>query len=162
MGQITVERNAGGLEGLCVITPAVHADSRGSFTETYNRRDMEREGLVYDFVQDNQSSSARVFFGACTFSGGIRRPSSCGVHAARSTMLRWTCARLHPHAGSISACCCRRRITDSFSCQEASRTDSSCFRKRLSFATSATIIMIRQMRTAWPGTTRYSGSRGPD
>lgn len=59
MGQITVERNAGGLEGLCVITPAVHADSRGSFTETYNRRDMEREGLVYDFVQDNQSSSAR-------------------------------------------------------------------------------------------------------
>ncbi len=59
MGQITVERNAGGLEGLCVITPTVHADSRGSFTETYNRRDMEREGLVYDFVQDNQSSSAR-------------------------------------------------------------------------------------------------------
>ena len=29
MGQITVEKNVGGIEGLCVITPAVHGDSRG-------------------------------------------------------------------------------------------------------------------------------------
>ena len=28
MGQITVEKNVGGIEGLCVITPAVHGDSR--------------------------------------------------------------------------------------------------------------------------------------
>ena len=27
MGQINVEKNVGGIEGLCVITPAVHGDS---------------------------------------------------------------------------------------------------------------------------------------
>lgn len=30
MGQITVEKNVGGIEGLCVITPAVHGDARGT------------------------------------------------------------------------------------------------------------------------------------
>lgn len=59
MGQIKVEKNVGGIEGLCVITPAVHGDSRGYFMETYSRRDMEEEGLFYDFVQDNQSSSVK-------------------------------------------------------------------------------------------------------
>ena len=59
MGQITVEKNVGGIEGLCVITPAVHGDSRGYFMETYNQRDMEEAGLNYTFVQDNQSSSSK-------------------------------------------------------------------------------------------------------
>ena len=27
MGQITVEKNVGGIEGLCVITPTVHGDT---------------------------------------------------------------------------------------------------------------------------------------
>ena len=31
MGQITVEKSAGGIEGLCVITPPVHGDTRGYF-----------------------------------------------------------------------------------------------------------------------------------
>ena len=57
MGQITVEKNVVGIEGLCVITPAVHGDSRGYFMETYSQRDMEEAGLGYVFVQDNQSSS---------------------------------------------------------------------------------------------------------
>ena len=59
MGQITVEKNVGGIEGLCVITPSVHGDSRGYFTETYNKKDMEEAGLFYDFVQDNQSGSSK-------------------------------------------------------------------------------------------------------
>ena len=59
MGQIMIERNAGGIEGLCVITPAVHGDSRGYFLETYNLRDLEEEGLHYIFVQDNQSLSVK-------------------------------------------------------------------------------------------------------
>lgn len=29
MGQIKVEKNAGGIEGLCVIEPSVHGDQRG-------------------------------------------------------------------------------------------------------------------------------------
>jgi hypothetical protein len=59
MGQIKVEKNVGGIEGLCVITPAVHGDTRGYFMETYSQRDMEEAGLFYTFVQDNQSSSVK-------------------------------------------------------------------------------------------------------
>lgn len=59
MGQITVEKNTGGIEGLCVITPAVYGDSRGYFMETYSRRDMEEAGLPIAFVQDNQSMSGK-------------------------------------------------------------------------------------------------------
>lgn len=59
MGQIKVEKNVGGIEGLCVIEPAVHGDSRGYFMETYNQNDMKEQGLELVFVQDNQSSSSR-------------------------------------------------------------------------------------------------------
>ena len=61
MGQIKVEKNAGGIEGLYVITPAVHGDARGYFMETYNRRDMEEAGLNMEFVQDNQLIPPVVF-----------------------------------------------------------------------------------------------------
>lgn len=57
--QIKVEKNVGGIEGLCVITPAVHGDSRGYFMETYSQRDMEEAGLNITFVQDNQSMSTK-------------------------------------------------------------------------------------------------------
>ena len=59
MGQIIVEKNIGGIEGLCVITPAVHGDSRGYFMETYNQKDMEDAGFDIAFVQDNQSMSTK-------------------------------------------------------------------------------------------------------
>ena len=59
MAQITVEKNAGGIEGLCVITPAVHGDHRGYFMETYSQRDMEENGIFVNFVQDNQSMSVK-------------------------------------------------------------------------------------------------------
>lgn len=59
MGQITVEKNVGGIEGLCVITPAVHGDARGYFMETYSQRDMEEFGINITFVQDNQSCSTK-------------------------------------------------------------------------------------------------------
>lgn len=54
-----VEKNAGGIEGLCVITPAVHGDARGYFMETYSQRDMEENGIDTVFVQDNQSASKK-------------------------------------------------------------------------------------------------------
>jgi dTDP-4-dehydrorhamnose 3,5-epimerase len=59
MGQIKVEKNVGGIEGLHIIEPAVHGDSRGYFTETYNKRDMQEAGLDMEFVQDNQSMSTK-------------------------------------------------------------------------------------------------------
>ena len=59
MGQITVEKNVNGIEGLCVITPAVHGDNRGYFMKTYSQRDMEEAGFNINFVQDNQSMSTK-------------------------------------------------------------------------------------------------------
>lgn len=57
MGQIKVTNCA--IEGLYIIEPAVHGDTRGYFMETYNRRDMEEAGLDMVFVQDNQSMSVK-------------------------------------------------------------------------------------------------------
>ena len=59
MGKITVQKNVGGIEGLCVIEPKVFGDNRGYFVETYNQRDFEEAGLYYTFVQDNQSMSVK-------------------------------------------------------------------------------------------------------
>ncbi len=57
MGQIKVTKAP--IEGLYIIEPAVHGDSRGYFMETYNKRDMEEVGLNLNFVQDNQSMSVK-------------------------------------------------------------------------------------------------------
>ena len=59
MGQIKVEKNVGGIQGLCVIEPTVHGDSRGYFMETYNENDMKEAGIDIKFVQDNQSCSTK-------------------------------------------------------------------------------------------------------
>ncbi len=59
MGQIKVDKHAGGIEGLCVIEPMVHGDHRGYFMETYNQNDMKEAGIDVTFVQDNQSSSCK-------------------------------------------------------------------------------------------------------
>ena len=57
MSQIKVTKCP--IEGLCIIEPAVHGDSRGYFMETYNQRDMAENGLDIVFVQDNQSMSTK-------------------------------------------------------------------------------------------------------
>ena len=57
MGQIKVTRCP--INGLYIIEPAVHGDSRGYFMETYNQRDMKEAGLNIKFVQDNQSMSVK-------------------------------------------------------------------------------------------------------
>ncbi|MBR6273709.1 MAG: dTDP-4-dehydrorhamnose 3,5-epimerase [Lachnospiraceae bacterium] len=59
MGQIEVIKNINGIEGLCVVKPKIHGDSRGYFVEIYNARDMQEAGLDYTFVQDNQSMSRK-------------------------------------------------------------------------------------------------------
>lgn len=46
MGQITVEKNVNGIEGLCVITPAVHGDNRGYFMETIAREIWKKLALI--------------------------------------------------------------------------------------------------------------------
>ncbi len=59
MGKIDVQYNLDGIKDLCLITPAVHGDSRGYFMETYNQADMEAAGFHYSFVQHNQSCSTK-------------------------------------------------------------------------------------------------------
>jgi len=48
------------IPGVFLIRPAVHGDHRGFFTESYNRRAFEAQGLAFDFVQDNHSLSAQA------------------------------------------------------------------------------------------------------
>lgn len=57
MGQINVTKAP--IEGLYIIEPTVHGDSRGYFMETYSQRDMQDAGLNMVFVQDNQSMSVK-------------------------------------------------------------------------------------------------------
>jgi len=45
---------------LYVIEPRVFGDHRGWFMESWSKRDFEAAGLFYDWVQDNQSFSARA------------------------------------------------------------------------------------------------------
>lgn len=47
------------IEGVVVIEPAAHQDERGVFLETYNRALFAANGISVEFVQDNQSRSAK-------------------------------------------------------------------------------------------------------
>jgi dTDP-4-dehydrorhamnose 3,5-epimerase len=46
-----------GIPEVLLIKPRRHADSRGYFVETYNRKAFEEAGIEVEFVQDNQSLS---------------------------------------------------------------------------------------------------------
>ena len=76
--QIKVEKNVGGIEGLCVIEPAVHGDSRGYFMETYQYRDFKEAGITIPFVQDNQSASKR----------GVLRGLHFQIHYPQTKLVR--------------------------------------------------------------------------
>ena len=78
MGQIQVEDNCGGIQGLKVITPTVHGDDRGYFMETYQQRDFAAAGIDVTFVQDNQSSSKK----------GVLRGLHFQIQYAQSKLVR--------------------------------------------------------------------------
>ncbi|MGD0581323.1 MAG: dTDP-4-dehydrorhamnose 3,5-epimerase [Bacteroidales bacterium] len=48
-----------GFNGLLVIEPIVHADSRGYFMESFNKETLRKAGIAFDPVQDNESSSVK-------------------------------------------------------------------------------------------------------
>lgn len=48
-----------GFEGLYILEPKVHADSRGYFFESFNKRAFQESGLEFEYVQENQSYSKR-------------------------------------------------------------------------------------------------------
>ena len=78
MGQIMVEDNVGGIEGLKVVTPTVHGDDRGYFMETYQKKEFCDAGIDVEFVQDNQSSSKK----------GVLRGLHFQIHYAQSKLVR--------------------------------------------------------------------------
>jgi dTDP-4-dehydrorhamnose 3,5-epimerase len=47
------------LAGLLLLTPAIYADERGAFMETFNLRRMSEAGLPSNWVQDNYSISKK-------------------------------------------------------------------------------------------------------
>ena len=47
------------IEGVLVIEPDVHGDSRGWFVEQYNAERYKASGVTADFVQDNESFSSK-------------------------------------------------------------------------------------------------------
>ena len=47
------------IEGLLVIKPKIFTDDRGHFFESWSKAIFEKEGLDLNFVQDNQSLSAK-------------------------------------------------------------------------------------------------------
>ncbi len=57
IGQITIEKNVAGIEGLTLFHPTLHPDNRGCFFEAYNERELDELGFHVRFVQDNQSIS---------------------------------------------------------------------------------------------------------
>ena len=57
MGKFRFEK--GPLEGMYIVEPTLFPDARGSFMETYQRKEFEDAGLDMDFIQDNESWSRR-------------------------------------------------------------------------------------------------------
>ena len=52
-----MEIESTGIDDLKIIIPNVFEDSRGYFFESYNKNELENNGLFYNFIQDNQSKS---------------------------------------------------------------------------------------------------------
>lgn len=45
------------IEGVYIVEPKVFGDNRGFFMESWSKREFEKAGFHYDFVQDNHSCS---------------------------------------------------------------------------------------------------------
>ena len=54
---MTIEKTP--IQDLVIINPTVFEDSRGYFFEAYNQTKFHENGIVYNFIQDNQSFSKR-------------------------------------------------------------------------------------------------------
>jgi dTDP-4-dehydrorhamnose 3,5-epimerase len=54
---MTIEKTF--IEDLVIVKPTVFEDSRGFFFEAYNQAKFNENGIMYNFIQDNQSFSKR-------------------------------------------------------------------------------------------------------
>ncbi len=67
------------LDGVLLIKPDIFKDSRGSFTEVYNKKLYAQNGIILDFVEDDYSISSK----------NVLR----GLHGDRKTWKLVDCAR---------------------------------------------------------------------
>jgi dTDP-4-dehydrorhamnose 3,5-epimerase len=54
---MTIEKTT--IQDLVIINPTVFEDSRGCFFEAYNQAKFHENGIMYNFIQDNQSFSTK-------------------------------------------------------------------------------------------------------
>ncbi len=66
---------------LLILEPRVFEDARGFFFESFNRRELKKAGIDYDFVQDNQSRSTRGVLRGLHYQ--IRQPQGKLVRVVR-------------------------------------------------------------------------------
>lgn len=74
------------LAGIIVIEPVIHGDARGWFQETYRKDELERLGIVDEFIQDNHSRSARGVLRGMHFQVGPH-PQAKLIRCARGAIL---------------------------------------------------------------------------
>ena len=71
------------IDGVIILEPKVFGDHRGFFMESWSKREFEKKGLFYEFVQDNHSLS--------TMKGTLRGIHFQRVEKAQAKLVR--CAR---------------------------------------------------------------------
>ena len=114
MGQITVEKDMNGISGLCIITPAIHGDSRGYFMETYHQRDMAEAGLNYAFVQDNQSASSKGVLRGLHYQKQYPQTKLVRVIRGEVLMWQWIFGRILLPSESTAGFCFLKKTGSSF------------------------------------------------
>ena len=72
------------IDGLVLIEPKVHADSRGFFLETYSQQSWRDLGVASRFVQDNHSRSSRGTIRALHFQADPGQPKLVRVARGRA------------------------------------------------------------------------------
>ena len=97
------------IDGVVIVEPKVFGDHRGFFMESYSKREFEKAGLFYDFVQDNHSSS--------TVKGTLR-----GIHFQKGDKAQAKLVRCAPPISSGWRWSCQRRTSASCSSPVASAT----------------------------------------
>ena len=73
------------LDGLIVLEPTIHGDSRGWFQETYRQNVLADLGITDEFVQDNHSRSAQGVLRGLHFQVGAQ-PQAKLVRCARGAI----------------------------------------------------------------------------
>ena len=84
------------IEGVLIIEPQVHGDNRGWFVEQYNADRYKAAGIDADFVQDNESLSAKGVVRGLHWQAGQYAQAKLGLFAVRFGMSPSISGRVRP------------------------------------------------------------------